>query len=277
VAAGLIFLSAAAGALFRRALALCSTNVFIQPFCAAFIAGIIGGIAVRLNLSSSLRLVSVCPCLVLVPGPHLLNAAADFVRGRIHLGAARLLYALLVLVAIATGLLLGLAILGTSLPLEPPGRIVPLWQDVMAAGVAVFAFSIFFTMPLRMLGWPIALGMLAHALRWVTIEVLGMGVAASALAACFVAGAILTPLSHRRHMPFAAIGFASVVSLMPGVYILRMASGLLQIAAAPTTPTLLTEIAWNGMTAVLIILAMGLGLFVPKMLIERLVKEQDLN
>jgi len=139
----------------------------------------------------------------------------------------------------------------------------------MAAGVAVFAFSVFFSMPLRMLTWPLAIGMLAHALRWAAISVLGMGVATGALVACFVGGAILTPVSHRRHMPFAAIGFASVVSFMPGIYIFRMASGLVQIAgASPTTPALLSEIVSNGMTALMIILAMSLGLIVPKMLIE---------
>jgi uncharacterized membrane protein YjjB (DUF3815 family) len=37
---------------------------------------------------------------------------------------------------------------------------------MIAAGVAVAAFSIFFSMPWRMLGWPVAVGMLAHALRW---------------------------------------------------------------------------------------------------------------
>jgi uncharacterized membrane protein YjjP (DUF1212 family) len=38
----LIFVSAGAGAILRRALAQLSTNIFIQPFCAAMLAGIIG-------------------------------------------------------------------------------------------------------------------------------------------------------------------------------------------------------------------------------------------
>src|SRR5882672_11865179 len=101
----LIFVSAAAGAILRRALAQLSANVFIQPFCAAVLAGVIGALAVRYDLSSSLRLVAVCPCMVLVPGPHFLNSALDLIAGRIHLGVARLVYASLVVVAISTGLL----------------------------------------------------------------------------------------------------------------------------------------------------------------------------
>jgi uncharacterized membrane protein YjjP (DUF1212 family) len=267
--AGLILLSSAAGAVVRRALARRSTNLFVQPFCAALLAGIVGALAVRYDLSSSLRLVAVCPCMVLVPGPHLLNSALDLAYGRIHLGAARLLYALLVVAAISTGLLLGLTLLGVSLPLDPIARAVPLWQDVIAAGIAVFAYSVFFSTPLSMLPWPVAIGMLAHALRWVALSALGMGVATGALVACVVVGAILTPVSHRSHMPFAAIGFASVVSLIPGVYLFRMASGLVQIAGgSPLTPDLLNETAASGMAALIIILAMSLGLIVPRMLIE---------
>ena len=90
-AALLIFASAAAGAILRRCLAQHSANVFLQPFCAALLAGVIGALAVRFQLSSSLRLVAVCPCMVLVPGPHVLNGALDLLKGRIHLGAARLI------------------------------------------------------------------------------------------------------------------------------------------------------------------------------------------
>jgi uncharacterized membrane protein YjjB (DUF3815 family) len=71
-------------------------------------------------------------------------------------------------------------------------------------------------------------------------------------------------------MPFAAIGFASVVSMIPGSYLFKMASGLTQLATASNaTLDLLSGTISNGITSLSIILAIGFGLIVPKMLIDR--------
>jgi uncharacterized membrane protein YjjP (DUF1212 family) len=265
----LIFVSAGAGAFLRRGLSRLSGNLFLQPFCAAILAGGIGAIAVRWNLSSSLRLVAVCPCMVLVPGPHLLNGALDLINGRIAIGVARSVYAGLIVVAICVGLLLGLTFLGVSLPTDPPARSVPLGEDVMAAGVAVAAYSVFFSTPLSMLAWPVIVGMAAHAFRWTVLSELGLDVAAGALIACAAVALILTPISRRKHMPFAAIGFASVVSMMPGVFLFRMASGLWTIASDPqATFEVVRATMSDGLTAAMIILAMSFGLIVPKLLVD---------
>jgi uncharacterized membrane protein YjjB (DUF3815 family) len=171
----------------------------------------------------------------------------------------------LVIVAISTGLLLGLALLGVSLPVDEASRAVPLWLDTIAAGVAVGAYSVFFSTPLHMLAWPVPVGMLAHALKWWLLAVLGSSAATGDLVACLVVGLILTPVhavGTCRSLPSA--------SMIPGVFLFRMASGFVQLSeGSQTTLALISATVADGMTAVTIILAMTLGLIVPRMVIDR--------
>jgi uncharacterized membrane protein YjjP (DUF1212 family) len=267
-----IALSAGAGGYLRRWLGRRSHNPLLQPFCASLLAGAIASLALYLRPDEPQRLVAVCPCMVLVPGPHILNGALDLARARIPLGAARIGFALLVVLMICAGLLLGLSLGGVTLPVTAGPVHVPLFCDVLAAGVAVAAYATFFSMPARMLPVPIAVGMLAHGARWLAISYAGASVEEAAFLACLVVGLLITPAADCLRMPFAAVAFAAVVSLIPGVYVFRMAEGLMLLMRQGTaaSPVILAATAADAATAFLITLAMAFGLLLPKMCLERL-------
>lgn len=270
-AAGLVLLSAVAGALLRRLLVYWSASVLLHTFCAAFLAGAVAGWATHQGLGAALSWLAVCPCMMLVPGPHFLNSALDLVTDRIPLGATRLIYALLIMLAICAGLFLALALLGAPLAVAPVERKIPLIADVLAAGTAVFAYCIFYATPLRMLPWPMAIGVLAHAVHWIAASALGLPSALGTLLACLLVGTILTPIAHRHHMPFAVIGFAAVASLIPSIHIFRSAGALAQIALDPrSVEDLLGVAVANGIWALVIILTMTVGIIFPKLFIEEM-------
>ena len=266
----LITLSAIAGAASRQWLLRFSANPFLPPFAAALAAGIIGAVVVDFDLNSAPQLIAVCPCLVLVPGPHLLNGALDLARTEISLGVARLAYAGTIILMICAGLLLGLAVGGVPLPASGVIVAVPFSYDALAAGVAVVAYGTFYSIPWRMLPIPVLIGVLAHAARWVIVTAVGLRIELGAFIACFIVSVTLTPIAGRLHLPFAGIAFASVVSLGPGVFLFRAGGGLVTlIALGAKAPTgLLQDVIVDGATAFVIVLAMAFGLIIPKLCID---------
>jgi hypothetical protein len=90
--------------------------------------------------------------------------------------------------------------------------------------------------------------------------------ATGALVACAEVALILTPVSRRFTCRLLAIDFTSVVSMMPDVYLLRMASGLLKIASgSPVTLDVLNAITADGLIVAMIILPI-----VPKLAVDYL-------
>ena len=83
-------------------------------------------------------------------------------------------------------------------------------------------------------------------------------------------GTLATPIAKRLNFPFAA--FASVVSLIPGAYLFHMAAELLLVMkAGPGGDVQLHGHIRRRATAGAILLAMALGLTLPKLLMGSLV------
>ena len=261
--------SAAVGGVLRRRLGRFGVGVLIQAFVAAVVAGLVGAAAVHLNLGAAAGVVALCPAMILVPGPHVLNGALDLLSLRTSLGAARIGFAAMVLVSIALGLVVGLHAGGQELPVTGATAAVPLHLDVLAAAVAAASYSVYFSMPYRMIGWPVLAGMAAHGVHWWALDVMGTSLATAALLACLLVGILLVPLSHVLRMPFAAIGFAAVVSLVPGMFVFRMLSGVLQLPGNASAEVL-TATASDGAIAVTVTAAMAIGLVVPMRLRDSL-------
>ena len=139
---------------------------------------------------------------------------------------------------------------------------VPLYADVLAAGMAAAAYAVYFSMPYRMIVWPVIAGMAAHTVHWWAMTAWHASLATAAFLACLLVGAALVPIAHRLRMPFAAIGFAAVVALVPGVYVFRMLSGLVQLPGG-ASPELLATTVSNGATAALVVAGIALGLVIP--------------
>lgn len=258
----LAFAAAGAGGLARRALAERTTAV-TQTFAAALIGGLVGALAVHLGWTGTARLVAVCPGMVLVPGPQILNGAIEIAERRHDMGLARLTDAALTILAISAGIIGGLLIGGTGLPLAATTDAMPLWLDVLAAAVLAMCYPVYFSMPIRTFGWAFLAGGLAHAAHWGALTRWQWNAPASSLLACLVAGGLLTPVCHSRHIPFAGAGFAAVVALVPGVYLFRAAAGTLSLVGEAHAEATLEATASDLATAVVIVLAMAVGLVVP--------------
>lgn len=274
---GLIAMASGAGALLRRAAARLGVGSIGQATLAALIAGIVGALAMRFGIGAAPTLISLCACMILVPGPHILNGGLDAIGGRMQLAVSRLAYAAVILLGICIGLVVGMAVCGVTLPVTASTVPVGFWPEVTAAAATGYAYSVFFSTPGRLVIWPMVVAMLAHSLRWVALHN-GSGLVLATLCACLLAGALLFPLARRFHLPYAPLIFASVVSMIPGSYVFRATSGLLELAGGTNDVTeLAAAVVQDSAIALAVSVAVVLGVALPAIVGDRLISFRQAN
>jgi NADP-dependent 3-hydroxy acid dehydrogenase YdfG len=260
----------------RRARPPLAVRLQQQPFhpalCAAPIAGIAAAVATHsLRQPSATALVAFCPCMVLVSDPHLLNGAIDLVRTRIALGIARLTYAGVVVLMICFGLLLGFNAGGAPLPAAGPSVPVPLLAERDCSRVRRRLLRHHLLDPLAQAAAPCR-SWDARACGTLGTDLARRGECRDRSARGLYSG------QHHRHAGRRPSASALCCArIFRGCFDDNRASSYLRqraplvelVSRGPRAAvTLLTNIAANGATAFLVILAMTFGLILAPLLLE---------
>ena len=252
------------GVVVRQILGRLPVLLFIPPFVAALIGGIIGSIAIRLGWIQTPELCLIVPALMLVPGPHFINGVEDILENHVPSGIFRLTLALSIVLAAALGALAGglpawqIAISDAS-PFHPLP--LTLLIDIGLAGLAASGIGIFYNSPWRVLWISILCGIVGHGLRFVCMQN-GLGIITATLFACFTIGIIAHSAVLRFRLPFAAVAFAGAVTMMPGLFMFESIAGAIRLAVAGNSadPTVVVTTLARCFKATLIVAAMAIGL-----------------
>lgn len=259
-----IALSSALGMLARQELHKYHPVLFALPFVAALIGSLMGGAVILLGWTDTPGICLIVPALMLVPGPHLINGLYDMIENNMQTGIPRLGLAAGILVAAAMGIFLGgWATLGmTTVPIYKINLApIPLWLDVVLAGIASCGFGAFYNAPWRVLWTSIVCGMVGHGVRFICLNQ-GMQVEIATLFACFAIGFMAIRWVTSMRIPFAAVAFAGAVPMMPGVLMFQTIGGAMEISfAGATAPVaLVSSTLASGFKAAFVVGSMGMGL-----------------
>jgi uncharacterized membrane protein YjjP (DUF1212 family) len=276
-AAGVAGLATGLGLLARWELGRHQCNLFALPVAAAFLGAVIGGLAIRMNWTQTPELVLVVPAIMLIPGPHLINALFDLISNHLPMCISRLGLAIGILLASTVGLVLGVEL--TLNRVVFPDQSASAEQltfvfDVVLSGIVASGFGMFYNTAWRHL-WMAALGGVAgHGVRFIALE-LGCWLGAATFVGGLAVGAISAWMARSSRTPVAVIAFAGAVTMIPGLSLYRAFGGALQLARlqAVSDSTAVAGILGNALQACLVISGLGMGLILAARAVIALIGE----
>ncbi len=278
-AAAVAGIAAGLGLLARQELGRRHVSLLALPLTAALIGAVLGGLAIRLGWTRSPELVLIVPALMVVPGPHLINALLDLIDNHLPMSLARLGLATGILLASALGIVLGveLTLPATSFA-EQAGAVdrLNLASDMALAGVVTCGFAVFYNTAWRQLGLAVLGGMAGHGLRYLALKA-GLGLEAATFLGGLAVGAISAWVARSDRAPVAVIAFAGAVTMIPGLSLYRALGGAVQLARQPEAvdPAMVARTLGNAFEGALVIGGLALGFILGARLVRTLVGRRD--
>jgi uncharacterized membrane protein YjjP (DUF1212 family) len=266
VAAVTTAVSTAAGFVVRQVLHRRHARLLTLPLAAALVGGVLSGIAIRLGVTETPGLALIVPCLMLVPGPHLINGLLDLVENYIPMSIARLALATAILLSSSLGLLIGVELTLPDLPkLASALRIgqLHLIADAALAAVVTNGFAVYYNTAWRQVGLAIVGGAFGHGLRTLALSG-GWTLEAATFLGGFTVGMIAGWIARSHKTPFAAIAFAGAVTMLPGLQMYAAIRGAIQLARmqGEADSAALGASLTNGLQSAIVVAALGLGLII---------------
>jgi uncharacterized membrane protein YjjP (DUF1212 family) len=258
----------ALGLLARRELSRRHVNLLMLPLTAALIGAVLSGIAIRLGGTATPGLALIVPALMLIPGPHLINALLDLVDNYLPMTLARFGLATAIIAASALGIVLGIEL---TLPAPPTGtenatsEHLNLLTDILLAGVVTGGFAFFYNATWAQAGLALLGGMAGHGSRYFALEA-GCRLEVATFIGGLVVGIVAALIARLQKVPFAVVAFAGAVTMMPGIQIYRTLGGVLRLARwkESAEQPMIASFLGNASQACLVVAALALGLIVAK-------------
>ena len=206
--------------------------------------------------------------LFLVPGIPLINGLSDMLNTYIISGAARTLHTLIIIGAMTFGIVFAIGMADfesfTQLAMRPDSNYV-LFATAAAIGAA--SFSILFNLPPRLLYAAAIGGAICVCTRNFFIFELSLSSAVGTLAGATLVSIIAVQAIHWLHTPSLVLIVPAVIPLVPGVLIYRLLFAIINIRRITLDELLLA--VQSGVDALLIILAIAIGVAMPNIFAKR--------
>jgi len=158
--------------------------------------------------------------LFLVPGFPLIAGLFDLTQHQVTAAVGRLAHGAMILLAVALGLSIVIALAQVDLTRQPPPELaypLKIGLRAIASFVAASAFAMLFNCPLRAVLAAGALALVANDLRLVLID-MGMRLAPAAFLAALTIGSATLMLDKRLELPRPALIVPAIVIMVPGLY-----------------------------------------------------------
>jgi uncharacterized membrane protein YjjP (DUF1212 family) len=159
--------------------------------------------------------------LFLVPGFPLLAALFDLLQYQTVAAVSRFAYGMMLLLAVAFGLSIVVAVSGIDLSMQPPAQI-PYALKLLLRAVASFAggcaFAMLFNSPIRAVIAAGLVAIVANELRLGLIDY-GMMLAPAAFFGAFAVGLMALLVDRQLALPRVAAIVPPIVIMIPGIYI----------------------------------------------------------